>query len=405
MTTAMPLTAGNWHHVVFMYDKFDNNRHQIFVDGVQVYNNTFAGIFTATVVNTYACIGAQYGDANGTGPNIQRYFKGAIDDIQIFNRSLNTTEVQLLFNAPAPYNPNDNGGLISKYSFNFGNTVDEVNINNAIQSNTTLTTDRFNNSNLARNFNGSTSNMFVYDNPSINLDYLDAFTLSTWIKPTNTTSGIRTIIGKWNSDPSSEQFLLAQSGIHLLIAVKGINSMGTTALANLVPNTWYHIVYTYSKADNNRQKVYVNNVEVFNSTFGGTYTNTIANTHLSFGAQYGDLNGGAPSLQRFFNGAIDDIHIYNRVITVAQVDSLYTIPNPITPCVPTTSSISVSTCAPYVAPDGQSYSTSGNITAIIPNAEGCDSTISVALTILPTTSNCLKTYFSLYILTISLLIT
>jgi hypothetical protein len=379
------LIAGNWHHVVFIYDKFDNNRHKIFVDGVQVYNNTFGGMFTSTVVNTFACIGAQYGDANGTGANIQRYFKGAIDDIQIYNRSLTNAEVQQLFNAPAPYNPDDNGGLISKYSFNFGNTVDEVNTNNAIQSNTTLTTDRFGNSNLARNFNGSTSNMFVYHNPSINLDNLDAFTLSTWIKPTTTTSGLRTIIGKWNNDPSSEQFLLAQSGIHLLIAVKGINSSGTTALADLEPNTWYHIVYTYSKADNNRQKVYVNNVEVFNSTFGGSYTNTTANTHMSFGAQYGDLNDGPPSLQRFFNGAIDDIHIYNRVITLAQVDSLYTIPNPITPCVPTSSSITVSTCAPYVAPDGQSYSTSGNISAIIQNAEGCDSTIAIALTILPTT--------------------
>jgi hypothetical protein len=347
-------------------------------------------MFTSTVVNTHSCIGAQYGDANGTGANIQRYFKGAIDDIQIYNRSLTNAEVQQLFNAPAPYNPDDNGGLISKYSFNFGNTVDEVNTNNAIQSNTTLTTDRFGNSNLARNFNGSTSNMFVYHNPSINLDNLDAFSLSTWIKPANTSSGLRTIIGKWNNNPSSEQFLLAQSGNNLLIALKGINNSGTTVLADLQPNTWYHIVYTYSKADNNRHKVYVNNVEVFNSTFVGSYTNTTANTHMSFGAQYGDLNDGAPNLQRFFNGAIDDIHIYNRVITVAQVDSLYTIPNPIPPCVPTSSSITVSTCAPYVAPDGQSYTSSGNYTAIIPNQAGCDSTITIDLQIKNATESTLN---------------
>jgi hypothetical protein len=376
------LTAGNWHHVVFMFDKFDNNRHIIYVDGMQVYNNTFGGFFTTTSNNTFTCIGAQYGDVNGASPNIQRYFKGAIDDIQIFDRTLVLSEVQQLFNAPPPYDPNTNNGLISKYSFNFGNTLDEVGSNNALEANTTLVSDRFGNTNLARGFNGTNSNMFIYNNPSINLD---AITLSTWINPTNTASGLRTIIGKWNNDATSEQYLLAQDGAHLVIAIKGINSLGTSVIANLTPGTWYHIVYTYSKADNNRQKVYVNNVEVFNSTFGGTYTNTSNSTNLSFGVQYGDLNNGAPSFQRFFNGAIDDIHIYNRVITVAQVDSLYTIPNPITPCVPTSSSLSVSTCAPYIAPDGQSYSGSGNITAIIPNAAGCDSTISVALTILSNT--------------------
>jgi len=324
------LTAGNWHHVVFMYDKFDNNRHIIYVDGVQVYNNTLIGSFSGTSNNTYTCIGAQYGDVNGSSPNIQRYFKGAIDDIQIFDRTLILSEVQQLFNAPPPYDPNANNGLISKYSFNFGNTLDEVGSNNAIEANTTLVSDRFGNTNLARGFNGTSSNMFVYDNPTINLDDLDAITLSTWINPTNTAPGLRTIIGKWNNDASSEQYLLAQNGAQLVIAIKGINNMGTSVIANIIPATWYHIVYTYSKADNNRQKVYVNNVEVFNSTFGGTYSNTSNSTNLSFGVQYGDLNNGAPSLQRFFYGAIDDIHIYNRVITTIEIDSLFNEPSPLT---------------------------------------------------------------------------
>lgn len=47
------------------------------------------------------------------------------------------------------------------------------------------------------------------------------------------------------------------------------------------------------------------------------------------------------------------------------------------------SSITVSGCGSYIAPDGNSYFQSGNYSAVIPNAAGCDSIISIALTILP----------------------
>ncbi len=48
---------------------------------------------------------------------------------------------------------------------------------------------------------------------------------------------------------------------------------------------------------------------------------------------------------------------------------------------PTTSSIIESNCDTYTAPDGSVYTTTGNYTAIIPNAAGCDSTITIDLTI------------------------
>jgi gliding motility-associated-like protein len=48
---------------------------------------------------------------------------------------------------------------------------------------------------------------------------------------------------------------------------------------------------------------------------------------------------------------------------------------------PSTSLISPSACNSYTAPDGVLYTTSGNYTAIIPNSVGCDSTISINLLI------------------------
>lgn len=55
---------------------------------------------------------------------------------------------------------------------------------------------------------------------------------------------------------------------------------------------------------------------------------------------------------------------------------------------PTSSTVQVSNCGAYVwAVDGQTYTSSGNYTAVIPNAAGCDSTITLQLTVNPATTS------------------
>lgn len=53
----------------------------------------------------------------------------------------------------------------------------------------------------------------------------------------------------------------------------------------------------------------------------------------------------------------------------------------------TASSITESVCGSYTAPDGMSYTTSGMYTAVIPNSLGCDSTITIDLEILSPSSS------------------
>ncbi len=54
---------------------------------------------------------------------------------------------------------------------------------------------------------------------------------------------------------------------------------------------------------------------------------------------------------------------------------------------PTTSTISPTSCNSYTAPDNAVYTNSGQYTAVIPNTEGCDSTITINLTINQNTSS------------------
>lgn len=53
-----------------------------------------------------------------------------------------------------------------------------------------------------------------------------------------------------------------------------------------------------------------------------------------------------------------------------------------TPCVPSASSIAVTECDLYTAPSGVTFNSTGNYVDVIPNNEGCDSTINIDLTIL-----------------------
>ena len=63
----------------------------------------------------------------------------------------------------------------------------------------------------------------------------------------------------------------------------------------------------------------------------------------------------------------------------------------------TTSTIVENACDSYTAPDGMTYTTSGTYSAIVPNAAGCDSTITIDLTVDTTsTTNIAETTCSDY---------
>lgn len=58
-----------------------------------------------------------------------------------------------------------------------------------------------------------------------------------------------------------------------------------------------------------------------------------------------------------------------------------------TPCTPTASTISPIACDSYIAPDGASYTTTGTYTATLVNTQGCDSVITINLTVNNSTTN------------------
>ena len=99
---------------------------------------------------------------------------------------------------------------------------------------------------------------------------------------------------------------------------------GPTAYANnysyqpyIQKNNWYHVVYVY---DGDSTHLYINDVLKFTTK---EIFSAFSNTSPLFIGKYSSV-----TFPYWFNGVLDDIRIYNRALSVTEVNTLYTAPNP-----------------------------------------------------------------------------
>jgi chitodextrinase len=215
-----------------------------------------------------------------------------------------------------------NSGLVAYYPFN-GNANDESgNGNDGTVFGATLTTDRFGNSNSAYNFDG------------VN-DYIkaDASSLPTqersvsfWFNADIVTNHPGLLgYGGGGSGPPGTSWLMQLNNTSIPGSFQ-MNSHWNTHTIDYFYDSdpieeWYHWTITTSAAGT---KLYVNGiVKASNNDF---VSNTfVANTDLSFGSIVSTI-GVAPYVDpnvSFFDGKIDDVHIYDRAINSTEIQLLY----------------------------------------------------------------------------------
>jgi hypothetical protein len=249
-----------------------------------------------------------------------QYFNGKIDDIGIWNRALTQQEITNLYNssltqtACLPANV-PTTGLVGYWPF-CGNANDESgNTNNGTVNGAALTTDRFGNANSAYSFDGV--NDFITTN-SIGIPTNTNISISVWLKPngnfgiaeflslgssTNTTWGL--ISGEnWNGSP----YLTMNYG-------RGCSGTGSSNLA-LAPtlNSWQHLVYA-STGVGGVCNIYLNG-NLIGQSINGT-SGLCTNNNLYFGV---DIFG-----PNYLNCSLDDIGIWNRVLTQEEITNLYNV--------------------------------------------------------------------------------
>ena len=211
-------------------------------------------------------------------------------------------------------------GMVAYYPFN-GNANDESgNNNNGTVSGAILTKDRSGNDNRAYSFSRASKNKIsVPHNSSLNLNN---FCISAWIKPTLTSSatdGARFIDkGIWG-DPNCTNYSLAfieDGRIRIWYEYGSGTNVTSYSKSTCALNSWSHVVFSYNAIDK-KISIYIR----------GTLDNTRENSNVpSFNSDelvIGGALGTDVTTLNFFNGDIDNIRIYNRILTEKEIMALF----------------------------------------------------------------------------------
>jgi len=214
-------------------------------------------------------------------------------------------------------------GLVSWYAF-IGNANDESgNGNDGIVNGATLTIDRFGGPNSAYAFDGSTNYIDIGNAPELDRFQQD-FTISAWVKtPSLTSSFSQTILSNRNGGNGGSKFgivstaTIGQEGN--LIMTGGSDAVFSSDSVWL--SVWTHVVVTYNYLGSNNN--------IVNFYIDGQLKNDIDNVVNDI-ASPGGINtflGYEPfnpvSSDYFFEGDLDDIGIWNSVLTACEIQDLY----------------------------------------------------------------------------------
>lgn len=212
-------------------------------------------------------------------------------------------------------------GLVGWWPFN-GNANDESgNGNNGTVNGATLTSDRFGIANKTYSFDGVSSYIEILDNNSLDVT---SVSVSCWINPNDFGSAAQNhqghIFSKRELSGWGGSFQMAVESTTPLNGIWATFTIGSNNWVNYNPtinpltaNNWIYITYTH---DLNEAKLYVNGeIKSTLAINGGLLSNNIP---LCFGARPNSgING------QYFNGKIDDIGIWNRALTVCEIQDLY----------------------------------------------------------------------------------
>ncbi len=167
---------------------------------------------------------------------------------------------------------------------------------------------------VGTSFDGSND----YTISSLSKTGLSNVSISLWFKPSGSQSGGGIL--QWANN-------LTSTGPWILLQRTNSNTVSWYLNGNyyithtVTDNNWYHLVLTYNGTVWN---------SYLNATSPSTYTGSIGTyggSNLYFGNGY----------YNYFNGSIDDVRVYNRALSTAEVSQLYSSPGSITTASPANS--------------------------------------------------------------------
>jgi len=331
------LTLNEWQHIVVAWNGSET------ASGVGLYRN---GIALSHATNQNG-VGAHSGDDSSvalqiaTGAN-QTNFTGLIDDVRIYNRALTADEIKRLYRIGATLKlgvskANDTlaNGLVGWWTFDDNN----MNATKALDTSGQGNHGTFSNMDLnksivrgklgqALSFDGVNDYVAITSSPA-SLNFTTSFSIAGWTKSANLGG---TIFGR--TDSNFDGYSLFEdnaascgASTNKLALGLGRTEAGYTlwcGTTDLQANRWYHVAGVY---DSTAQimKVYIDGVDDGGSACGGCGPTDIPPSF--FPATFGppEVGNNGVNSTKPFPGILDDVRVYNRVLTSDEIKRLYNL--------------------------------------------------------------------------------
>jgi hypothetical protein len=206
------------------------------------------------------------------------------------------------------------------WSFNNNANDASLNANNGTVTGATLTTDRFGKANSAYSFDGILNKIEVADNTSLKFQSVNKISIALWFKMKSSSGSTGAVFFIKQSGVGTTQqginFGLVNGNNDLVGIVKngssGIQSFLPTPSSSYTNDIWHHLVYVF---DGGLAKIYLDNVLVVSSNVVGSVIGDNVEKLIFGTGNIGNVY--------YFKGILDDIGIWNRVLTQDEITNLY----------------------------------------------------------------------------------
>lgn len=285
-TTALPLNT--WTHAAATYD---GTNLRLYINGALVATQPVTGSMPATTNPLRIGGNLVFGE----------YFRGRIDEVRVYNRALGGIEIGRDMNAAIA------SGLVAAYGFEEASGTTATDVSGTGNHGTLAGPTRTANGRFGRalTFDGINDVVTVADAASLDGARV---TVEAWLYPT-ALSGWRTAVIK--EAPGGMVYSLYahdnQPNPAMTISVGGVDS-SASGTSTLPLNTWSHLAGTY---DGTTVRLFVNGVQVATRAVPGPLTPSANPLRIGGNSVWGE----------YFSGRIDEVRVYNRVLTAAEIQA------------------------------------------------------------------------------------